>query len=411
MAPSIALMSEYEAKTNPKKNTILRIGFISEYDPRDRNHFSGTIHYMYRALAECPGVKVELVGYQSVMAAFRCWKVVAGEWRIFTSLNKPLFDIFTRSIEKYLGKNERFDILIAPVASRVITNLSYPNSLPPIFFVTDATPSYLREEYGDQVAVPSDQEEREVFRRCAKIIYSSWYMAGRAHDEFKDILDRVGGKLSVIPFGLNMDDVPAFTQPKCVGNTIELLFIGKNWHRKGGDVAVAATEYLRQEGLSVRLTVVGSNPPMLPLGNVEVISYINKNNPEQKAKFLEFHRRSTFLLLPTRADCTPMVIAEANAFGTPVLASSVGGLSTLIEEGRNGFLMPPDATGEAYARRIIKYMQQPDLYRQMSSSARLVYEQKLNWAVWASQIKALAQEVLNSPDSPSAHHLSSERSL
>lgn len=411
MATNIVFTSEYETEAKLKNNDVLKIGFISEYDPQDRNHFSGTIHHMYRALAECPGVKVELVGYQPVMAAFRYWKIFAGKRGLFASLNKPLFDIFTKCIEKYLCENERLDILIAPVASRIIANFSYPNSLPPIFFVTDATPSYLREEYGQQVDAPSDEQEREVVRRCTKIIYSSGYMANRALEEFKDILDRGGGKLSVIPFGLNIDDVPAFARPKCIENTIELLFIGKNWHRKGGDVALAATEYLRQQGLSVRLTVVGSRPPVQPPGDVEVISYINKNNQKQKAKFLELHRRSTFLILPTRADCSPMVIAEANAFGTPVLASNVGGISTLIEEGRNGILMAPCSTGEAYAQTIMKYLQQPDLYRQMSSDARLIYEQKLNWTVWASQIKTLAQAALNSPDSPSAHHLSNKRSL
>lgn len=180
---------------------------------------------MYRALAECPGVKVELVGYQPVMAAFRYWKIFAGKRGLFASLNKPLFDIFTKCIEKYLCENERLDILIAPVASRIIANFSYPNSLPPIFFVTDATPSYLREEYGQQVDAPSDEQEREVVRRCTKIIYSSGYMANRAFEEFlpevyRELLDKYGEHP-----GLHQDYAHAFNMD-AVARVYKMLMKG-----------------------------------------------------------------------------------------------------------------------------------------------------------------------------------------
>lgn len=410
MASNIAFTKGHDAEADLKTPTILKVGFVSEYNPRDRNHFSGTIHYMYRALTECPGLQVELIGHRSTLATFRSSRFGAMKWKFIRSLNRWLFAMLMRDVEAYLKKPGKLDILIAPVASRIIANLSSPSSLPPIFFVTDATPAFLREEYGQQLGSSSDErerdeQEREVFRRCAKIIYSSHYMADRALEEFRGTLHRDTGKLSVIPFGLNIDDVPVFSQPKSLESRIELLFIGKNWHRKGGDVAVAAAEYLQQQGFNTRLTIVGSNPSARPPGNVELIPYINKNVPEQKEMFLELHRRSTFLLLPTRADCTPMVIAEANAFGTPVLVSNVGGISSLVEEGRNGVLMPPGASGEAYARRIMEYLQQPELYRQMSFNSRLVYEEKLNWAVWANQIKALALDALTSA---SGHYISTE---
>ena len=59
---------------------------------------------------------------------------------------------------------------------------------------------------------------------------------------------------------------------------------------------------------------------------------------------------SHFLVLPTQADCTPLVIAEANAFGVPCLVSVLGGLPTLVQDGQNGRLYPPGVGPTATVR-------------------------------------------------------------
>ena len=372
-----------------------RVGFICAFDPSDRNHFSGTIHYMHRALSDCPDVEVFLLGIRPSKVVNLCRKTlkkVGG--KPLSWLNSRVFEKLIHDVEDDLEEfNGRLDFIVAPVASKIIAAVNASKLDAPVFFVTDATPAFLREEYGAGFGAPTDELEKLVFNRSAKIIYSSHYMAERAVKEYAGFFGDKNSKVEVIPFGLNIDEAPEFLGPKSIEGKIELLFVGRDWKRKGGDVAVAAAEYLHDKGYPVRLTIIGSSPDVSQVkADVEVIPFINKNIPIQYELFNALHRRAHFLILPTLADCTPMVIAEANTFGTPALVANVGGISSLIENGKNGILMSPGVSGKEYALNILELKKDPLLYRQMSFGSRQAFEQKLNWRAWAEQIKMLAQQ-------------------
>ena len=54
------------------------------------------------------------------------------------------------------------------------------------------------------------------------------------------------------------------------------------------------------------------------------------------------------MLFPTRADCTPIALCEAAAYGIPVVAADVGGISSIVTP-NTGRLMPATSTPEDYA--------------------------------------------------------------
>lgn len=62
--------------------------------------------------------------------------------------------------------------------------------------------------------------------------------------------------------------------------------------------------------------------------------------------------RSHFLILPTEFEAFGIVFCEASAYGMPSIAANVGGVSQPIREGKNGFLLSPNATAEEYAEKI-----------------------------------------------------------
>jgi glycosyltransferase involved in cell wall biosynthesis len=65
------------------------------------------------------------------------------------------------------------------------------------------------------------------------------------------------------------------------------------------------------------------------------------------------------LVLPTRTDAVPTILLEAMACGTPVLATSIGGIPDLIEEGKTGFLLA-NGQPESIAETAAKVLALPD---------------------------------------------------
>ena len=85
---------------------------------------------------------------------------------------------------------------------------------------------------------------------------------------------------------------------------------------------------------------------------MKVHGFVSKASQAGSHTLHELFARSHFLILPTRADCTPVVIPEACSFGLPVLTSDVGGIPTIVQNGTNGFAFPVDAGAETYCEAI-----------------------------------------------------------
>ena len=83
------------------------------------------------------------------------------------------------------------------------------------------------------------------------------------------------------------------------------------------------------------------------------------------------------LMLPSRLDGRPVVVLESLAMGIPVIASRVGDLPRLVQDGRTGFLCPP-GDGAALAERVRELAARPDLRARMSREARRFAEAQLD---------------------------------
>jgi glycosyltransferase involved in cell wall biosynthesis len=82
----------------------------------------------------------------------------------------------------------------------------------------------------------------------------------------------------------------------------------------------------------------------------------------------EFYRAADVYLHASRADTFPNVILEAMACGTPVVATSVGGIPEQIEDGVTGFLAPP-GDAEAIVTRMERLLSDDDLRRRFGAAA------------------------------------------
>ncbi|QKX17107.1 glycosyltransferase family 4 protein [Microbulbifer sp. YPW1] len=385
---------------------MLRIGFITSHNPLDKNSFSGTVYYMYHSLQKLQNVDVEIV-CQSFHSKrnmveellFKLGKRLA-KGAGFSPLHDFLNRLKVRRFEAVLKPEiaqlkARYDILLAPVASNIIGRLKDFEKLPPIVFVTDATYTYLHENYGQPLRHEYVENEQKTYSSAARIVFSSEYMLGLAKKTFTEQILLQPEKFTHFPFGLNLDSsVSSIIKPPLSAG-VNLVFIGKDWERKGGQEALEALSLLTEMGIQAHLTIIGASPDSIrETSRVTIHPFLDKNTQVGQQQFSEVMANSHFLLLPTKADCTPMVIAEANAFGIPALVSNVGGIPSLVEHGVNGLLFQPDASGLEYAEVIRIWLDDPEAYRRFSATSKRVFEERLNWESWAKNIVRNAHEIL-----------------
>jgi glycosyltransferase involved in cell wall biosynthesis len=172
-----------------------------------------------------------------------------------------------------------------------------------------------------------------------------------------------------------------------------------DWIRKGGDLAVEVTRQLNLNGLPTELTVLGCQPPggeTKPF--VRWAGFVSKSTVEGRERISSLLRQSHFSLLPSIADCTPIVFNEANAWGVPCLSTRVGGIPSVIRDDINGRLFDLNAQPESYTDYIRSVMATSDRYRQLALSSLNEYKVRLNWDTSGQKLKELLEAIPNAGD-------------
>ncbi len=271
----------------------------------------------------------------------------------------------------------------------------------PIVYWTDATyqmvlgfyPEYLFHD--TQTRRDGCELTERCLQRAARLIFSS-HWAARAATELHGIpVDRI----RVVPFGPNLDishslaDVRAMIKAR-PSRPIKLLFVGKDWYRKGGQLVLDVAATLHAAGLPVELTLVGKYPDLKPLPSyVRCEAYLSKKDPAAMDKLKKLYREAHFLVLPTMAETFGMVFCEASAFGVPSLTTFVGGIPDVVKDHVNGMKFSLEATANDYCDYIVKLMDNYEQYEALALSSFNEYQTRLNWQNAASQVKTILEEV------------------
>lgn len=350
----------------------LRLGFLSPHNALDRRAFSGTAYFAARALEAVPGVTLRRLGDHQPPGL------------LARTLGRP-----TARTQLEDCNFRGLDAVVGLVATNLLDGMAKKHPDLPFLHVTDATPAFLRDVYGWSVPAEADVLERRVAAQATACLYSSQAMADRASAD-------LGGALletHVQPFGVNFDNLPKILPVKPPQHSLNLLFIGLDWVRKGGDVAVATLDQLRASGQAATLTVIGRCPEKLKKHPaIKSLGFLNKNRPGDALRLSRTLREAHLLLLPSRADCTPMVIAEAMAHGTPVIATDTGGIAGMI--GQTGRVLPLHSPPALWAETVRNVMADRTGYDMLSDAAFERARAHLSWQSWAIGVVRTTQRAL-----------------
>jgi glycosyltransferase involved in cell wall biosynthesis len=161
---------------------------------------------------------------------------------------------------------------------------------------------------------------------------------------------------------------------------------------KGHDLAVAAVEELRREMPKVRLLIAGEGPARRDIerlaGRLGGAAVLIGHRDDVMAVL----DAADVLLHATRADVFPTVVLQALAAGVPIVASRVGGIPEIVQDGRTGLLVPPPLTASAFANPLGKLLRDADLRRSLAERGRERFEDEFTADRWVARLRAVYEQ-------------------
>ncbi len=251
--------------------------------------------------------------------------------------------------------------------------------------------------------------EKRVLERADRIVVAT--LAEQTQLRF--LYKAVERKLKIIPPGVDLGHfypIPADEARLFIGLKAEdrmVLFVGRIEPLKGVDTLIRAMACLRHTGFDypVRLAIIGGDPEADPQQmSAEMLrlqKLCDELNLGQNVVFMGkrgqdtlqyYYSAAEVLVMPSHYESFGMVALEAMACGTPVIASDVGGLSFLVQDGQTGFTVPDDEP-EALCDKLAALLGDPRLRASMGRCAA-EYAQGYSWDKIAGQIVEVYKSLL-----------------
>jgi glycosyltransferase involved in cell wall biosynthesis len=174
-----------------------------------------------------------------------------------------------------------------------------------------------------------------------------------------------------------------------------VLFVGRIDANKGLDVLLEAFRRLTPSRPELHLVVVGDGPERralearaADLPRVHFTGWV-----DDRARVHALHRRAAVVACPSYTEAFCYAAAEAMAVGRPVVASAVGGLLDLVEDGRTGLLVPP-GDASALTDALVKLVDAPQLADEMGAQGRERIEREFSEAVLVPRLAAMFEAVI-----------------
>lgn len=365
------------------------------HDPRNPDLASG-VEYNFHSAFVREGAEVRVVGPFPEPG----WLLDRALNRFYTSILKKRYLKWnlqiTRLSARALNQAEAewkpdlvFGIFPPPLA--------FYRGRAPAVFNTDTTLQGWQEGGANFGALPLKflvWEERRTMRNCALTITFSDYCK-------KELMRRHGAPESRIfvhpmPSALPKSVVPNRDEwnQKRLESPLKLLLVGRDYKRKGIPTAIETAKLLNQRNIPTELTICGLAGE--PDGFVRFAGLFRKSVPEELKKYADLYRCAHLLIHPATFDASPIVPAEAAAFGLPTISNDVGGIATSVAHGVSGIVLPAHSPAEAYVETILRLVRNPDEYTRLSLGARDRYDREQNWETAGKHMMRVLEQVVSS---------------
>lgn len=201
-------------------------------------------------------------------------------------------------------------------------------------------------------------------------------------------------RVRVIPCGV---DVAFFRDaPPCQHPRPYLFMMGRMHRVKGIDYLLKAWSQIESRIPGIDLLIAGDGPEAEPyhrlaseLGVTHRVKFLGSVNEKEKASF---YRGALAFTCPSHMEHFGIVNIEAFSAGIPVISSRVGGIIDIVEEGKNGLLVP-HADADALAEALLKVLGNEEFRNRLAEGAK-ASRQRYDWSRIVQEYENLYLDVL-----------------
>jgi phosphatidylinositol alpha-mannosyltransferase len=245
-------------------------------------------------------------------------------------------------------------------------------------YATKALPNYIANVVG----------ARRLFNRLSARIAVSEAAAWTGRRWF-------GGEYTIIPNGVDVEVAP--TDPVPPSEDLRILFVGRPEERKGLPILLTAFNAL-VEHVPCKLTVIGAEREdvLRYVADPDLLRFMDiRGRVSGPSLWQELHRADVLCAPSLSGESFGMVLTEAFAAGTPVIASAIAGYSDVVSDGVDGLLVPP-GDPQRLAEELQRVHHEPERLREMGVAARRS-AQRYAWPRVADQVTEVYERAIAAP--------------
>ncbi len=164
-------------------------------------------------------------------------------------------------------------------------------------------------------------------------------------------------------------------------NRKRILFVGKDFQRKGGDLVIESFKYLRDNYLSDAELYVAGPKDIGELKNIPGVHFIG---PLSSEKLSEYFNLCDIFCMPSRFEAYGIVFAEALCYGLPCIARNKFEMKNFIQDGDNGLLIE-DNNIQDLSEKMFRLLNDENIYKNVRNNKN-VYLNEYSWDTVAKRI-------------------------
>jgi glycosyltransferase involved in cell wall biosynthesis len=357
----------------------MRILGVMDEDPFDPLTWSGSSRYLFNTLKEqgalAGAVSAEPSSIRKRILQLAHYHPNVAKWKLRYRLSTGLRDAMTQAARARMSayRDSDFDVVL-----QVGAWYDMPSTCrKPVVSYHDG--NFARYIAGGANLPAISRARIERVRNYEHRLYSKlrvlFPMSSWLADSFMKDFGVPASRLFPVYAGINLDRIAHV--PDREYNARRILFVGKDFARKGGHVLLEAFKIVRRQLPDAELTIIG---PKLAedIPGVRALGFISKASAAGQERLLEEYVRADVFVMPSLYEPFGIVFAEAMAHRLPCVGTTSCAMPEIIAEGVTGFTVPP-GDAPALADRLLTLLRDPALCRSMGEQGYQRYLEHFNW--------------------------------